>query len=194
MFHSSDIIAHGTIWFSGSWYFYCRVPVTSCTNKAVFGLANGGTEPSTRVVTVLGKGWSEAQYVADASPFLTQPLQHMDILDRNPVCLRAWRSIERMTWQQGKARLQFHGLRSITRKAVSFTSESSSGETSIQMAVTVVATLVFPVEVNVVDHQTLLPDWGPCLATFSTCCVCWPGSGFPEYGCSKGSSPSGGAL
>ena len=32
IFHSSDIIAHCTIWFSGTWYFHCRAPVISwCT-------------------------------------------------------------------------------------------------------------------------------------------------------------------
>ena len=59
-------------------------------------LADVGTEPNTRVVTVLGKGWFEAQCVADGSPFLTQTLQHVNILDRNPACLLASRSIERM--------------------------------------------------------------------------------------------------
>lgn len=43
-----------------------------------------GTEPNARVVIVLGKGWFEAQCVADVSPFLTQTLWLTDIPGQKP--------------------------------------------------------------------------------------------------------------
>lgn len=115
-----------------------------------------GIEPSSRALIVEGRGWFEAQCVADISPFLTQIPLHMDVLYRNPVYLMVGGRVNGKCDMTLGRPVYSCKARATPPKEASFASEVSSREASTRMAVTVIARLKFSAAVDVLDWQALL--------------------------------------
>lgn len=133
-------------------FSHCRAPLIRCL--CLYWMV--GIEPSSRALIVEGKGWFEAQCVADISPFLTQIPLHMDVPLQKPSVSHGGGEGQWKVWHDFRENsLQLQSL-SNTTKGGSFASELSSREASTRTAVTMTARLKFSVAVDVLDWQPLL--------------------------------------